>query len=583
MTAVGPGRASWQSYAIAAVAGLVPVACWLWQPGSLVLAVLLRSVAFVAALHGLGRLAGSLAGDEDAPTGLAIVWGLAIYLGFAGLLMSVHWFGPAGRAAVIAGGCVVGAGWAWRRSVTITEGLRSRLRAGTVAIAIVVTAFAAFSVLAAAGHWQGPFVDAETSYLGQIRRLADTGGLDDAVGFPRATGLGGQIALAAIVDGVDARAGHLVDRGILFVVAMILVVTTIRRRHGIGFALLAVPMFMLAIPAMPDDMAPRWSLVVLILGAALTLDRARERQAAGSAVLVLITVAAAITLRHAAAVFAVVLIAALVRTSRTWPRPVRWRVPAAVLAIIILPYVVAMARASAGPDPRFVVAGVRFLTAAGLAGVVALLFALAVPRTASTASLRAAMLAACAGIAGAGLLAPSAAALWQGVLPFAIAAVLLLCILTIGEPSDEEAPGRPALGVAVIITSLVGGALALARFPAGPLSPWPSRVAIMINDARALGEMPRGAATAAAVDYAAVQHTVPAGVRLAIWVDRPELVDHHSHAIIDLRTPGARLDRRLATVQARFVLVSVDALGPLDLGTRVMERGPVALLDLQTP
>jgi hypothetical protein len=489
---------------------------------------------------------------------------------------------------LLVGGSMLGAGWVARNAAHIEERMRERLSLRSASIAIVLVVLAATTVLAAGGHWQPSFVDAETDYLAQIRRLADTGALDDAIGFPRTAGLGGQVALAALADRVDARAAHFVDRGVLVAIAALLVASMIWRRHGVGLGLLLLPVVVIAIPAFPDDPSPRWSLVTLFLGAALALERARARQAEHGALPVVLVLAAMVTLRHAAAIFALAMCFELWRTSRGWPRPPRWIPMVVVASAIVLPYLIAMARAAAaGPlDPglgsRYLAgASSRILLAVGAGAILAVLFALGTRRSATSA--RFAMLASCAGIASAGLLVPTLPALWEYLVPAGIAGTLLFCTVALGEPNGVDAadsngaPAGPSLASAMILATVLAGVIALTRFPLGALGSWPARLGTSIADARALGDATPAMASSVAADYARIQATIPTGARLGIWVTRPDLVDHASHHVVDLRTADgracqdaerlhrrskacARLASLLRGLDVSYVLISEDAL-----------------------
>jgi hypothetical protein len=562
-------------WAVAAVAALVPAVCWIWEPPSPALAIVLRSIAFFAAVHGLGRLAGAIAGDDEAPVTLAMVWGTAVYLALAGVLLAAHGFGVGGRTALVVGGAAIGAGWIARRTDTLA---RQAERWGPRALVVgaVAAGCAVFVVLAAGGHWQGAFTDGDTDYLGQVRRLADTGALADGVGFPRVAGLGGQLALASIVDTIDPRAAHLADRGIMLLLAIALAMTA-RRRHASGVALAVIPVFLLALPGFPDDASPRWSLVVLFVGAVQTLERAHARQSHGNAVLALLVLAAAVTLRHAALGGAVVMAIAI--ASGGWGGRPRASTIILVFAAVLAPYLAAAALAGAGDgSPAFtgfahgLVPRTAITAAAGL--VLGLLFAAATPGSTT----RTGILALAAGAALIGPLSPSLATAIATLVAFGLAMVVLLLVGVLADPADAELVGipvaRPTLGSLTIVATLLIGALALARFPTGALAPWPSRLLTAINDVRALGETPRGPRSALARRYAEALALVPPGEPVAIAVDRPDLVDHAARTVVDVsrRPIGPRGPRLLLTDRAppegaiplfdRRGLVLVELSGP---------------------
>ncbi|HVV83028.1 MAG TPA: hypothetical protein VHE35_08100, partial [Kofleriaceae bacterium] len=99
---------------------------------------------------------------------------------------------------------------------------------------------------------------------------------------------------------------------------------------------------------------------------------------------------------------------------------------------------------------------------------------------------------------------------------------------------DDLAARPPAVVAAVGLTL----AIATLRFPLGrpPLS-WEDRLGRLVDGARALASGPgddRGARDA----YARALAALPAGARIGLWVDRPDLVDYRGRAIVDLRTPA---------------------------------------------
>ena len=73
---------------MSAVIGLVPAFGLFAAPSSTLAAIVLGAIAIVGALHGLGRVVGRLAGDDDAPVALVLAWGLAAWIGIAGILIA---------------------------------------------------------------------------------------------------------------------------------------------------------------------------------------------------------------------------------------------------------------------------------------------------------------------------------------------------------------------------------------------------------------------------------------------------------------------------------------------------------------
>jgi hypothetical protein len=564
-----------------AVVGLVPTIGLVWVPESAHLAILWVSLAIVAAFHGYGRLAAALVDDEDAPVGLVTAWGVAVVVAIAGVLVAAGIYGLAARVALLTAGCVLGAAWLSTNALRLASAARGHVTPGTSAVAVVVGGIMIVQILAAAGHSLSPFLDVETSYLAQLRRVDDTGGLGDAVGFPRTAGLGGQIALAALIGPLDATASHLIDEGILFVIAIAAASSAIRATgfaRGLGFAGLTIAL--VVVPEYSHDMAPYWSLIVLFVGTASTLERADRRHSARLALLAIFVAGAAATVRHPAIVFALFVGIIASRSSRRWPQPAAIGHAAILVgSLACLSYLLAHVRAiGAGIDLgafaewRTDLAS-RTVLWIGLGSAVLVVVSRALPRDPT----RTATLAIGATLLAAGALQPSASGAWQYAIPAGLAILVLLGVRLFADPIlPDEAPRErtPMLGPAVVVATLAVALVALPRYRIGrPLLSYTTRAAMALADARSLPGVPRSARTHRAAAIAAAQRLVPAGSRLGLFVDRPDLVDHATHDVVDLRTSSVRACLRWSQTAAcrrataslhgrdlRFVLVSDAAL-----------------------
>jgi hypothetical protein len=543
--------------AILATGGLLVVGL-LAAPATGKLAVALVSLSVLAAMHGYGRILAAWARDPNAPVGLALAWGVAAYLGAAGVLIAVGLFGPAARTAIVVGGVVLHTGWLLQQADRVLTAARGLRPATVVAIAFSVLVLGLL-VLAAAGRWSGPFSDGETSYLGQLRRLDDTGALADGFGFPRRAGLGGQIALSALATPLDARATYLVDRGLLIVILVLLAIAatgaTLRAKAAVAAVL---PLALTASAEYLVGPGPYGSLIVLVLATAISIDRAIEAQSARLLLLAVLLAAAAATITHAALVFALGIIGVGTFKASRWAHGGSWwRRRAAVVAVgVITPYLVSAIHARVvSPRPTVGHASAASIaTGAAIGGVLAMLTVLALPGGRH----RSALLAASASIAVAGAIATTPAAVLAYAGPVVVAIVLLLALLAI-----VREPAVVPLGATVVLVTLAVGLLAAARLaPRHPLLGWRTRAMQLVDDARAVGELPPASATRLAAAYTAAQDAVPAGARLAIWVERPDLIRYARNDVTDLRTRAARqLPKTLPHLPVDYLLVDASAPG----------------------
>lgn len=558
-----PSRRARALAVLGAVAALAPCLGLVASPGASPLGVLAVAVAIVVGLHGLGHLAAAVIGDRDPPSALAVVWGLALYVAVAGVLLAARCLVPEVCIGLLCGGCVLSAGRAsrwlprWRPPRTVDLG-------GAVAAAIAL-GIVALQVLAAAGHWSGPWTDAETDQLAQLARLGDTGALADRVGFAREVGLGGQLVIAALVSPLDVRTAQLVDDGILFAVFVALAIHHVRRagRASVIVAALA-PLALTALPTYLDGVAPRWTVVVLLVGTAATLERARERGSRGLLVMAIAVAFAAATVRHGLVLVAAVMTWEAARLADTWGCRGWWARRAAVAAVVVLvPFVAAAALADTGA-----VAGLGpavHLARLGVGAAAAIvLYALAAPVVPAVGTAALTLRGCLAGIIGCAAFAPTSRALVQDVAPLVVALVTVLVIDLLAAPPTVELPprrGRP-LGAVVIVTTALLGIYALARFAPGyPVASWGAKLRDQVDDARALGELAPRDRSAQAAAYRGAQAVIPTGATVGVWLVRPDLVDYARHAVVDLRAPAARRGQLVARA-LDYVIVDAAARPP---------------------
>src|SRR5688572_7735779 len=140
----------------------------------------------------------------------------------------------------------------------------------------------------------------------------------------------------------SSRGSHLADRGVLWVLAVVLAAAMARRAERSGIMVVLVGALVLAVPALPDDAGPRWSLVVLALAAVPALDLARRGDDRRSILPAALVIGALCTVRHAGLGFALVALGSINPAGRE-----RRGLAAALAAAVVAPYAVSALRAGA--------------------------------------------------------------------------------------------------------------------------------------------------------------------------------------------------------------------------------------------
>ncbi|MBL8620802.1 MAG: hypothetical protein JNK64_05840 [Myxococcales bacterium] len=513
---------------MALLLGVAPVLALYAPPTSPLLAVVVGTIVIAAALHGLGRGVGALVGDRDAPAALALVWGVAAYMGIAGAAAAAGRFDGATQRLVL-GAAIAGGAWWW---TTRPRGpARSPWRPSPAwimpAVAIGVIGL---HVLGEAGATRGPCFDGEVFQLGPLARLAATGSLGDAVSSPRSAGLGGGVLVSTLTAPLGAwSAVHAIDRGLALGLAVALAIAALPRgpmRDVVGCSVVALAS---SLPEVALDLAPIWTVVALVLGIYHSLIRAaRAGRTPWSAVLL---AGALLAVRGAALPGVVVVVVHAVRAA-----PVGTRRRVGVGAAAIVAAVVGGLAVDAGVAGAALAAGVRGAPAAWapwLIGGGALYVVLTLAtRDLRNRALDVTIAVASAGVAAAGVLSPSLVLALQWALPLGIALVLL-AIAAAFVPDDGVVP-RPLAVVALVAVTLV---LATLRFPTGPARlSWHGRLVQLIDRAHALAIADDREERGARAAYADALAQVPRRARVGLWVDRADLVDYRRHAVVDLRS-----------------------------------------------
>jgi hypothetical protein len=245
--------------------------------------VALYAITLVAAFHGLGLGIATLAKRGDAGTFLIIQWGVACAIAIGGIAIAagaytarVQWF------VVFYGAAVHSGALAWRFDTTrerIAHELRWERSRLWLVLAAMIGVMAVLHVVGSAGDVGARPFDDDGNVLAQIKRLLDTGGLADRVGYPRTSQLGGSVALdslAAIAG--DVRFARMLD-GLELVLFLGLVCARVRARDATSGLWAAIIVVATAALGLTDPgPAPVWTIAALGLALFSTIADADDRQ-----------------------------------------------------------------------------------------------------------------------------------------------------------------------------------------------------------------------------------------------------------------------------------------------------------------
>ena len=540
-------------------------------PHSIVLGGMAWLVALFLALSGWGWLVTRVAQTDDVDFGLRTAWGVAAYLGVAGVLVMV---GLCSRGMILGLVAIGLAGFGWRELVT-PEPIADRLRAASAFVRArpLVAALAIAGVLVAAIVILGAIVqlernpwDDDLAYTPFVRRLLDTGDLIEPFSFRRLAAYGGQTALQALgAARGNLAAVHLVDHGLCFGLVLMLVVGHARARTPALWLGLTIALLLL-LPDISINTASYWSGAAGFLALYRTIEQSDERPRTAFAIAALVA-AATCTLRHSY-LPVVVLFLGFVAGSRlvraasesSWREAWRaewrrWKVALAVVLLALVPWCLAAFSSSRtflfplmqgtwnhglslDPSAWTWTDSLSHLIASCLEVqpiAVGIVFALLAPFVVDPRPGRpmTSMFVA----AGIGFLllvhgfgSADAMTLWRYAFGYTLPLVLVLAL----EASADPAPIRvTALGRWVLLAALV---IQIGFARTGVVK----RYAGMFRDLRdAIAD--GGGAPEREVErerYAAMQASVPAGERLAVMVDDPAYLDFNRNPIANLDTPG---------------------------------------------
>lgn len=517
-------------------------------------------------LHGFGRLLSWR--DRKASAAHTVALGLAAYQALGGWLAAAGVLSRSVCLSLGAVGLVAGIAWLVEARPGLAPHLLTRR---AIALLALTGSVVAVAFLASLGAPAGDGSDGDGLLRGVLARLYQTGALDDGLGLPRDLGLGGNpVALTLGVGMPDNTALHVLDGGLGLALVFALLVPRVARTPFGGYGALVVVALILGVPPLPPDLSPRWLSVALLIALhdALASEN-RDHHA------VLLTVALA-SLGHGglAALAFVVATSARARTSAA--------VAAVGLAGYVLAAVTADGMAQSLPSFGRLVGGV-------VVALVTWSLASLATRPLVRPGLARWQLAIAIAI-GAGLAAAPTYILALPLIAPYVIALLLLWTVHAFEASD----GRRFIVTAIVFAAvLIPAGL---RFRLGvPPRTWGGRWSDELDAVRASSAP--AAPVASLTAYEAAQRAIPAGARVAVWVDAPEHLDYRRHAIIDLRSaaaagcqppqrrlgyPGSRRCRRLArqraTVAADYLIVSPAAALASDdpLARRLATGRPVS-------
>jgi len=506
---------------------------------------------------------------SDPDVGLRAVWGAAGYLAIVGVLVAL---GVSTRPVLLALiGCGV-TGFAWRELVTPTPGwqeLRTAARyvRSQPALGLLVGAIVALAIVhllgAVAKLDRNPWDD-DLAYTPLVRRVLDVGDLVEPFSFRRLSSYGGQTLLQALAGARGTLANvHLIDQGLCFGLALLLVVGHARERgtHVLWLALLLIVVCLL--PDTSINTASYWSGVALFLALYRTVTREAW-------ILVGLVAAATCTLRqsylaHVVLFVGLVVVVRLVARAREQRWAAAWRGERASLARIALAGLVAILgwwiasyvssrtflfpmfdgtwnhALSLKPANLTWIEELQFLLwccieATPLVVVPPLVAVLSVVKDARLGKPLMCLFAST--VLGFLLLVHSFTGsepphLWRYAFGPGIALLAVLVIET-GAADDGTSVHVPPLGRWLVLVSLVLQ-LVVTR---GGLPKHYAELFANVREARAIDRKGDPTALVEQRRHAALQGVIPPGARVAVMLDDPAFLDFDRNVIFNLDTPG---------------------------------------------
>jgi hypothetical protein len=534
----------------------------------------------VCVMSGWGYLVARIARVQAPDLGLRAAWGMAGYLAVAGPLIALGVFSLPIIFVTLGAGV---AGFAWRELVTPTaslpaayRGLRFLRQHPVLATVVVVLGLAALvQILGAATALDRNRFDDDIIYTPMIRRLLDVGDLIEPFSFRRLAAYGGQTALGALAGARGTLVSmHLLDQGLMFAIALLLLVGHARERGIHDLWTSALVLFLLVLPNIGVNTAAHWSGVVLFSALYRTALRTEW-------VLVGVVAAAICTLRQnfipVVVIFVLALLAFRMAGTRKWSEERRaWLRVTVAGTFALLPWCIAAFVSSDtflypifggtwNPELTFRPPTVTWLDEVAYVAwacidtapirLTAVLFAVLVvtPDLRPGRPLKALLIASAIGLV---LLARSTAEasdpgpVWRYAFGFSVP---LACFLAIEACRNDE-HGVPMLPVARwLVLAVCAFQLVLAR------TTLPERYASLLANLSDAVARPR--ANHEARRYAAMQASIPVGAKVAVMLDDAWLLDFKRNDIANLDTigfasPGARLPTLVGAEPIRAYLLA---------------------------
>lgn len=481
------------------------------------------SLAVAAAVHGLGLTLARACGLRIGAA-LAMQWGIGVVIALGGVGVALQVFSRTVGVALTFAGISAHSGTLLVERRTRIASIAGRLREPEnrywIAPVLAVVALAVLHVLGTAGDPDARPFDDETHHLAQLRRLWDTGGLGDAIGFARESQLGGQIVVASLTGiAGDLHLWRWLDGGLGFVLVLTLVVASIKPRDAsTTLWSLAIVVALSAVAFVAADPASCWIAcgLALALYSGPTTDRAWIPFA--------IVAGALATLRHEMIPVAV---AAVVASGSADRRIVlrRMLAVAGIALAVIAPYWIAATVARADvPETALRFLEVARITPARIAffGVLVVVLGPLLARIAGPDA-RIAAYATAAGIAGiASQLSGTRPYATRFVWPIAIASFVAICL----------AQARSRLRLGALIGMLVIALLVVEGREARGRVRWSRRHAELAASIEYLRATPSRSRV-----REELLGRVPEGALVATWVARSHQLDPTRHRLVDLRTP----------------------------------------------
>jgi hypothetical protein len=510
----------------------------------------------------------------DVLVGEQLALGTIAWLFLAGVLLSA---GIASRVPLLV---LAGIGFALTLVELAQRRQFPRLRRSTrdehwviTGLAFALGVFLLFNLLAKVGTRGNPYDD-HVAYTAFVKRMLDVGDLVEPFSFRRLSAYGGQTALLALAAlRGDVQSTDLLDGGVFQIVAVLLVIDTIRRRQLHVTITVVIVVLLLCLWDLSINSAATWTGFACFMAAYAfaTRDDLAPRT---SLVLTFAACAAACTLRQnyllPAGLFALLLLASHVRAGAAKSS---WRdawleergtaaLAVGVSALIVLPYAVAAWQSNRtflypillgtwNPTaPLRPTGGTVFDEVAFFAGVLLkpdslriwwlllpLMFLARDVR--ARRPWRALVIANCAGFAFLihSFMLSDSNTLWRYGFGYMTAMAIAFMIEvagalpTFGDRSSESALQLPRVAVVLVWLGVAAQAILARDVPA-------SKLVHSVENVKAGLTLGSGIVDDRVVGYADMQATIPPGARVAILLDDAYLLDYRRNRIFNLDLPG---------------------------------------------